>query len=142
MLKQYSSNDVISTLKSIGFEFISQKGSHKKFRKGKLVVIVPAGRKVIPLGTLRSIKRQAGLGKDIFARYLSTLTLSLLRKQESKPLHSPQIAPFFFSQPNLPVPPKLSVHPYLLQPYSLPLLTYRTLFYAFSNFYLHLDKYS
>lgn len=68
MPKQYSSNDVITTLKSIGFEFISQRGSHMKFRKGKFVVIVPVARKVIPLGTLRSIKRQAGLGKDVFVR--------------------------------------------------------------------------
>lgn len=68
MPKQYSSNDVITILRSFGFEPISQKGSHMKFRKGKFVVIVPAGRKTIPLGTLRSIKRQAGLGKDIFVR--------------------------------------------------------------------------
>jgi predicted RNA binding protein YcfA (HicA-like mRNA interferase family) len=68
MPKQYSSNDVISTLKANGFEFITQKGSHMKFRKGKFVVIVQAGRKVIPLGTLRSIRRQAGFGKEVFGR--------------------------------------------------------------------------
>lgn len=68
MPKQYSSNDVISILKANGFEFVSQKGSHIKFRKGKFVVIVPAGRRAIPLGTLRSIRRQAGLGKDVFGR--------------------------------------------------------------------------
>lgn len=47
-----------------GFIFISQKGSHKKFRKAgnpTLTAIVPAGRKEMPSGTFKSILRQSGL---------------------------------------------------------------------------------
>jgi len=69
--KLYSSNQIIKVLEARGFIFISQKGSHVKFRKhGKpnLVVIVPAGRKEIPTGTLRSILRQANLREDDFKK--------------------------------------------------------------------------
>jgi predicted RNA binding protein YcfA (HicA-like mRNA interferase family) len=62
--KLYSSSHIIKVLQSKGFLYISQKGSHVKFRKiGKptLTVIIPAGRKEIPLGTFKSILRQANL---------------------------------------------------------------------------------
>jgi len=62
--KLYSSSHIIKVLQSEGFLYISQKGSHVKFRKiGKptLTVIIPAGRKEIPLGTFKSILRQANL---------------------------------------------------------------------------------
>jgi len=64
MPKLYSSEHIIRVLQSKGFVFISQKGSHIKFRKfGKpsRTVIVPANRKEIPLGTFRSILRQSNL---------------------------------------------------------------------------------
>jgi len=64
MPKFYSSSQIIKVLQKKGFVYISQRGSHVKFRKfGKptLTVIVPAGRKEIPYGTLRSILRQAHL---------------------------------------------------------------------------------
>ncbi|OGG43620.1 hypothetical protein A3G50_00910 [Candidatus Jorgensenbacteria bacterium RIFCSPLOWO2_12_FULL_42_11] len=64
MPKLYSSSHIIKVLQSEGFLYISQKGSHVKFRKiGKptLTVIIPAGRKEIPLGTFKSILRQANL---------------------------------------------------------------------------------
>jgi predicted RNA binding protein YcfA (HicA-like mRNA interferase family) len=67
MPKLYSSADIEKTLKREGFSFVSQRGSHVKFRKtGNPVrtVIVPAGRKEIPRGTLRSILRQSGLDED------------------------------------------------------------------------------
>jgi predicted RNA binding protein YcfA (HicA-like mRNA interferase family) len=67
MPKLYSSADIEKTLKQEGFSFVSQRGSHVKFRKtGNPVrtVIVPAGRKEIPRGTLRSILRQSGLDED------------------------------------------------------------------------------
>jgi len=44
----------------------SQKGSHQKFSNGQRTVIVPAGRKEIPIGTLKSISRQAGIGYENF----------------------------------------------------------------------------
>lgn len=69
MPKFYSSDHVIKTLRRKGFVFISQKGSHMKFRKTGsqvLTVIVPADKKEIPGGTFRSILRQSKLEKDDF----------------------------------------------------------------------------
>lgn len=56
-------------LEKAGFFNISQKRSHMKFRKEgseKRTVIVPAGKKIIPVGTFRSILRQSGLSKEDF----------------------------------------------------------------------------
>jgi len=70
MPKLYSSAYIITVLQKNGFLYVSQKGSHVKFRRvsGKRTktVIVPAGRKEIPQGTLHSIFRQSGLSKDDF----------------------------------------------------------------------------
>lgn len=69
MPKLYSSTKIIKVLQKRGFVFISQRGSHVKFRKigsPTLTVIVPAGRKEIPFGTFRSILRQADLGEEDF----------------------------------------------------------------------------
>lgn len=53
-----------------GFVFISQRGSHCKFRKviskKVLTVIVPSNRKEIPLGTFRSVLRQSELNENDF----------------------------------------------------------------------------
>jgi predicted RNA binding protein YcfA (HicA-like mRNA interferase family) len=50
--------------------YISQRGSHAKFRKAAkgttYTVIVPANRKEIPHGTFRSIVRQSGLREQDF----------------------------------------------------------------------------
>lgn len=54
MPKLYSSAHIISVLLSFGFEFVSQKGSHAKYRKSgnpTLTAIVPANRKEIPFGS-------------------------------------------------------------------------------------------
>ena len=54
-----------------GFVFISQKGSHNKYRKTgdpTLTVIIPAERKQIPFGTFKSIVRQSGLQSDEFKK--------------------------------------------------------------------------
>jgi len=59
----------VKALESKGFEFVSQRGSHAKYRKQgppKLTVIVPAARKEIPRGTFRSILRQSGLEESAF----------------------------------------------------------------------------
>jgi predicted RNA binding protein YcfA (HicA-like mRNA interferase family) len=58
--KLYSSEEITKTLEREGFVFVSQRGSHTKYRKTgspTLTVIVPAGRKQIPRGTFRSILR-------------------------------------------------------------------------------------
>jgi len=72
MSKLYSSNQITKVLLKKGFIFISQRGSHAKFRKdssgGILTAIVPAGRKEIPFGTFRSILRQVNLTVNDFRK--------------------------------------------------------------------------
>jgi len=64
--KLFSSRVIINVLKKQGFIFISQKGSHVKYRKTDKTVIVPHPRKEIPMGTFRSILRQSGLSEKNF----------------------------------------------------------------------------
>jgi predicted RNA binding protein YcfA (HicA-like mRNA interferase family) len=70
--KLYSSQEIVKALEREGFAFVSQRGSHAKYRKTDsdviFTVIVPAGRKQIPRGTFRSILRQSGLDESAFTR--------------------------------------------------------------------------
>ena len=66
MHKLLSSKEIIRILEKNGFTFVSQKGSHKKFKKEKRIVIVPDPKKEIPRGTLASIVRQSGIDKEDF----------------------------------------------------------------------------
>jgi mRNA interferase HicA len=66
MPKLYSSRYIIAVLKKHGFYEVSQEGSHKKFYNGTLTVIVPAGKREIPIGTFLSIVRQSGLSRHEF----------------------------------------------------------------------------
>lgn len=54
------SKKIVKRLLEEGFEQISVKGSHHKFRKGTLTIIVPHPKKDLPLGTARSIAKAAG----------------------------------------------------------------------------------
>ncbi|MBZ9771213.1 type II toxin-antitoxin system HicA family toxin [Mesorhizobium sp. CO1-1-8] len=51
---------MVKRLKEDGFELISVLGSHHKFRKGGIVLIVPHPEKDLPTGTARAIGKQAG----------------------------------------------------------------------------------
>jgi predicted RNA binding protein YcfA (HicA-like mRNA interferase family) len=70
--KLYSSQQIVKALEREGFAFVSQRGSHIKYRKTDsgaiFTVIVPAGRKEVPRGTFRSILRQSGLDEGAFGR--------------------------------------------------------------------------
>jgi predicted RNA binding protein YcfA (HicA-like mRNA interferase family) len=66
MTKLPSSQKIINTLLRNGFTFVSQRGSHQKYRKDDKTVIVPSPRKEIPIGTFRSIIRQSGLNPNDF----------------------------------------------------------------------------
>jgi predicted RNA binding protein YcfA (HicA-like mRNA interferase family) len=44
----------------MNFELVAIKGSHHKFRKGSVTVIVPHPKRDLPLGTARSIAKMAG----------------------------------------------------------------------------------
>ena len=61
-----SSRQIIKVLLRHGFDFVSQKGSHRKYINGSKVVIVPHPKKEIPVGTFRSIVRQSGLTMNDF----------------------------------------------------------------------------
>ena len=66
MSKLLSSDQIIKTLLNRGFQLVSQRGSHQKYHKEGFTVIVPSPRKEIPMGTFRSIVRQAGLSVNDF----------------------------------------------------------------------------
>jgi predicted RNA binding protein YcfA (HicA-like mRNA interferase family) len=68
MSRLYSSQHIIKVLLKNGFIKVGQKGSHKKFRKGKYTVIVPDPRKEVPMGTFHSILRQSGLQSEDFKK--------------------------------------------------------------------------
>lgn len=55
-----NSKKLIKLLEKDGFEHVSTKGSHHKYRKGTITLIVPHPKKDLPVGTVRSIYRQAG----------------------------------------------------------------------------------
>lgn len=54
------SKKIVKRLKEDGFELISVRGSHHKFRKGKITIIVPHPKKDLPIGTARGIAEMAG----------------------------------------------------------------------------------
>jgi predicted RNA binding protein YcfA (HicA-like mRNA interferase family) len=54
------SRKIVKRLKDEGFEMVSVRGSHHKFRKGDKTIIVPHPKKDLPEGTARAIAKQAG----------------------------------------------------------------------------------
>jgi predicted RNA binding protein YcfA (HicA-like mRNA interferase family) len=70
--KLYSSQQIVKALEREGFTFVSQRGSHAKYRKTDsaviFTVIVPAGRKEVARGTFRSTLRPSGLDESAFGR--------------------------------------------------------------------------
>ena len=58
------SKDVIHDLEKVGFYQARQKGSHVQLKKGNLLVTVPTHTKELPIGTLRSILRQARMSVE------------------------------------------------------------------------------
>lgn len=52
---------VIKELEANDWVFVSQKGSHMKFKKGNKVCIVPNHKGDIPKGTLSQIVRSTGI---------------------------------------------------------------------------------
>jgi predicted RNA binding protein YcfA (HicA-like mRNA interferase family) len=58
-----TSRDVIRALKQDGWYEVNQVGSHKQFKHSSKAgrVTVPHPQRDIPIGTLRSIEKQAGI---------------------------------------------------------------------------------
>uniref|UniRef100_UPI0035C9C422 type II toxin-antitoxin system HicA family toxin n=1 Tax=uncultured Sphingomonas sp. TaxID=158754 RepID=UPI0035C9C422 len=65
-----SGREVVRGLGLLGFEVVSQKGSHVKLRRGGATVIVPDHREV-RRGTLAAILQQAGVTIDHLMTALS-----------------------------------------------------------------------
>jgi len=62
---------IIKVLREKGFLFVSQKGSHAKFRKtgsSTRTVILKMAKKEIPHGTFQSILSQSGLEENDFRK--------------------------------------------------------------------------
>jgi predicted RNA binding protein YcfA (HicA-like mRNA interferase family) len=67
MARRFSSDAFLRILTHHGFQLVSQKGSHAKYRDSLgHTVIVPHPRKDIPVGTVRSMIRQSGLPPELF----------------------------------------------------------------------------
>jgi predicted RNA binding protein YcfA (HicA-like mRNA interferase family) len=58
-LLERESRKIVKRLEEDGFELISVRGSHHKFRRGEIVLIVPHLEKDLPTGTARAIAKQA-----------------------------------------------------------------------------------
>jgi predicted RNA binding protein YcfA (HicA-like mRNA interferase family) len=54
------SKKIVRRLLDEGYSLIAVSGSHHKFRKGSIAVIVPHPKKDLPTGTARAIAKQAG----------------------------------------------------------------------------------
>ena len=55
-----NSRAIVQRLRAEGFELVKVSGSHHKFRKGSITVIVPHPKKDLPVGTARAIAKSAG----------------------------------------------------------------------------------
>lgn len=60
MRMERNSKRIVKRLKDEGYELISVSGSHHKFRKGAVTIIVPHPKKDLPTGTARAIAKTAG----------------------------------------------------------------------------------
>ena len=66
-------NEVIRVLEKVGFERIRQSGSHATYRHpdGRWTIVAIHQGKIIPVGTLRKIIRDAGLTVEEFQELMS-----------------------------------------------------------------------
>jgi len=68
MPKLFSSDEIIKVLNKFGFNIVSQKGSHGKFKNNSgRIVIVPMNKREIPVGTFRNIVKQANITLQDFS---------------------------------------------------------------------------
>jgi len=55
-----NSREIVRRLEAEGFKLVGIRGSHHKFRRGAITVVVPHLKRDLPLGTARSIARRVG----------------------------------------------------------------------------------
>lgn len=65
-----SGADVCKILEVHGFSFVSQKGSHAKYRHPDGRIVIVPMHSQLAKGTLMSIIRQSGLPKEVFVKTL------------------------------------------------------------------------
>lgn len=73
MPKLHSGKKIVKALKRIGFETVSQKGSHVKLRrifKGNVYTAIVPEHKEVALGTFQSILKQAGVTREELEEYI------------------------------------------------------------------------
>jgi len=71
MPRPYTLKLILKVLENMGFYFVSQTGSHAKYRKDGdtiLTIIIPIHNKEIYYGTFCSILKQSGLKKEDFEK--------------------------------------------------------------------------
>jgi predicted RNA binding protein YcfA (HicA-like mRNA interferase family) len=69
MPKRLNAKELEDFLKQAGFILISQKGSHRKWRNhdtGRQVIVPYHQGKGLPIGTIMSIIKGSGMGKEFF----------------------------------------------------------------------------
>jgi predicted RNA binding protein YcfA (HicA-like mRNA interferase family) len=69
MPPRLTASEAEAILRKNGFIFISQKGSHRKWRNpdsGKQVIVPAHQGRQLPIGTLLSIVKGSGLGRSVF----------------------------------------------------------------------------
>ncbi len=70
-LPRVAAREMESALLRVGFQFSHAKGGHRSYiKEGRRVVVPFHGRRIIPLGTLSNILRQAGLSPEDFEKLL------------------------------------------------------------------------
>jgi predicted RNA binding protein YcfA (HicA-like mRNA interferase family) len=60
MRMERSSKAIVRRLLDEGWDHVSTKGSHAKFRKDERTIVVPHPKKDLPSGTARAIAKAAG----------------------------------------------------------------------------------
>jgi predicted RNA binding protein YcfA (HicA-like mRNA interferase family) len=60
-MQNIKSKEVVKILERNGFEIKRQNGTHIILRKNEKVVVVPVHHQIMPIGTLKSIEKQAGI---------------------------------------------------------------------------------
>jgi predicted RNA binding protein YcfA (HicA-like mRNA interferase family) len=60
-LKNIKSKEVVKILQKQGFQIKRQSDTHVIMRKDSKTVVVPVHKPVIPIGTLKSIEKQANI---------------------------------------------------------------------------------
>lgn len=57
-----TARNIIKKLTQAGFYFVSQRGSHKKFKKGKRIIVIPDhGGKDLGTGLIKALEKQSGV---------------------------------------------------------------------------------